>query len=406
MKLCGGAALGGLVDRSRAQPAADQRILEIGNTTRNTSADSRPIRLFLCGDVMTGRGIDQVLPYPSDPRLYEPGARSALEYVGLAEALHGPIPKPVDFSYVWGTALAELERAAPDARIINLETAVTTSRAVAPKAIHYRMHPRNSPTLTAARVDCAVLANNHVLDWGYAGLEETLETLNDIGIRTAGAGADITIAAAPAVIEADGKGRVLVFSYGTGTAGIPREWAATQDRAGVNLLEDLSARTVRRITKEVRDIKRPGDIVVASIHWGGNWGYDISQEQSTFAHGLIYEAGVDVIHGHSSHHVKAIEVYTGRPVIYGCGDFLTDYEGIAGYESYRDDLGLMYFLDLDPVSGKLVRLEMVPTRLKRFRIQRASGEEAGWLAGVLNREGRPFKTWAERDEDGLLTLRW
>ena len=66
--------------------------------------------------------------------------------------------------------------------------------------------------------------------------------------------------------------------------------------------------------------------------------------QSQLAHSLLDEAGVDVIHGHSSHHVKGIEVYKGKAILYGCGDFLTDYEGIQGYEEFRDDLVLMYFL--------------------------------------------------------------
>jgi poly-gamma-glutamate synthesis protein (capsule biosynthesis protein) len=76
------------------------------------------ITLFLCGDVMTGRGVDQILPYPCPPHLYERSCASALDYVALAERACGPIPRPVDFKYVWGDALAALERVRPDARII------------------------------------------------------------------------------------------------------------------------------------------------------------------------------------------------------------------------------------------------------------------------------------------------
>src|SRR5512143_3888726 len=140
--------------------------------------------LFLTGDVMTGRGIDQVLPTPSDPQLYESYVTDAREYVKLAERAHGEIRKPVSFDYIWGDALAELDRAAPDARIVNLETSVTTSPGPWPaKGINYRMHPANVGCLTAPRLDCCTLANNHVLDWGYAGLDETLRTLRAAGIR-------------------------------------------------------------------------------------------------------------------------------------------------------------------------------------------------------------------------------
>jgi poly-gamma-glutamate synthesis protein (capsule biosynthesis protein) len=88
---------------------------------------SKVITLFLCGDVMTGRGIDQIMPSPSDPVIYESYIRSAYGYVKLAEKVNGIVPKPLDYAYIWGDALAVFERIKPDLRIINLETSVTTS---------------------------------------------------------------------------------------------------------------------------------------------------------------------------------------------------------------------------------------------------------------------------------------
>ncbi|NIP14077.1 MAG: poly-gamma-glutamate biosynthesis protein, partial [Pseudomonadales bacterium] len=350
---------------------------------------SAPITLFLCGDVMTGRGIDQALPHPSDPVLYEPHVRDARQYVELAEDLNGPIPRPVGFDYIWGDALAELERRAPHARIVNLETSVTTSNdRWRGKGIHYRMHPGNLPCLTAAGIDCCVLANNHVLDWGYAGLAETVQSLREVDIGTAGAGGSMAEARAPARIDVPDGRRVWVFSFAAESSGVPDEWAAREGRPGMNRLPDLSEGTVREIKQQVRAVKRSGDIALASIHWGGNWGYGIPQRQVVFAHGLIDTAGIDIVHGHSSHHVKGFEVYRGKLVLYGCGDFLTDYEGISGHEHYRDDLGLMYFVRVAPDSGKLVGLEMVPTQILRFRLHRASESDRRWLLDVLNREGR------------------
>jgi poly-gamma-glutamate synthesis protein (capsule biosynthesis protein) len=363
--------------------------------------------LFLCGDVMTGRGIDQVLPHPSDPRLHEGYMRSARGYVDLAERANGPITRPVAFSYVWGDTLRELERADPDVRIGNLETAVTTSDDHWPrKGINYRMHPKNAPCLSAAGIDCYVLANNHVLDWGYDGLTETLATLQKADLKTAGAGSDATEAGAPAIMEIAGKGRVLVYSLGSTTSGIPASWAAGTDRPGVDLLADLSPQEVQRIARMVAIVKRPGDVVVGSIHWGSNWGYDIPREQTAFAHALIDEAGVDVIHGHSSHHPRPIEVHHGKLILYGCGDFLNDYEGIAGYEAYRDDLGLMYFATVRPSDGRLVGLRMVPTKIRHFRVNLASPRDGRWLADVLSRKGKRHGTRVEVGDDGRLTLRW
>ena len=150
------------------------------------------MKLILCGDVMTGRGVDQIMRHPSDPKLFEDYIKTATGYVDLVEAIHGPIHKPVQSDYIWGDALEWLRHAEVDARIINLETSVTYSRTSWPKGVNYKMNPRNVPCLTAAKIDCCCLANNHVLDWGYEGLVETLEALERAGLAVAGAGRDVT----------------------------------------------------------------------------------------------------------------------------------------------------------------------------------------------------------------------
>jgi poly-gamma-glutamate synthesis protein (capsule biosynthesis protein) len=382
-------------------------VKSVGRRASDSRSQVRGLSLFLCGDVMTGRGIDQILPHPGNPVLYERYMKSALGYVALAEEANGPIPKPVEYSYIWSDALAELEHWRPDARIINLETAVTRSDEVEKnKAVNYRMHPDNIACITAAGIDCCALANKHVLDWGYAGLAETLTTLKKVDIKTAGAGSNIGEAQAPAILPVSGKGRVLVFSFGSETSGIPRNWGASENKPGVNLLRDFSTKTIRVIGDAIDQVKRANDVVVMSTHWGGNWGYAVPDEHRAFAHRLIDEAGVDIVHGHSSHHVQGIEVYRQKLVLYGCGDFLNDYEGIAGHELYRGDLALMYFVDIDPATGILVNLRMVPMHIRRFRLNRASGDDASWLKNVLNREGKKFGTWAELATDNSLALRW
>jgi poly-gamma-glutamate synthesis protein (capsule biosynthesis protein) len=354
---------------------------------------------------MTGRGIDQILPHPSRPQLFESYVRSAVQYVELAEQETGVIKWPVDFAYVWGEALAELARAQPQVRIANLETAVTTSEDAWPgKGVHYRMHPANVPCLAAAKLDCCVLANNHVIDWGRAGLAETLSTLHQVGIRTAGAGHNDIEAAAPAVIELPTGSRVLVFAGAMSNSGVSRDWAALENRSGVNWLKDFSPLCVDAVQKNVRHHKRTGDIAVMSIHWGDNWGYEISPQQRNFARQLIEFAGIDIVHGHSSHHVKGIEVYRGKPILYGCGDLLNDYEGIGDYESYRADLALMYFPEFDIASGRLLRFDMTATQIRHLRINRASESDAQWLVQRLNREGAALNSEVALQSDGRLTL--
>jgi poly-gamma-glutamate synthesis protein (capsule biosynthesis protein) len=341
---------------------------------------------MLCGDVMLGRGIDQILPHPSPPILYESYVHSALDYVALAESANGPLPRSVPFSYVWGDALAELASSKPHLRIINLETAVTRSGRPEPKGINYRMNPANLPCLLAAGVDCCVLANNHVLDWGRKGLAETLAALRHAGIKTAGAGGSLAEAEAPAVFELPGEGRVLVYAFACTSSGVPSEWAARPDRPGVRLIEQVAESVADELVGSIKRERRHGDIVVVSIHWGGNWGYRISAREHAFARRLVESGQVDVIHGHSSHHFKAVEVFRGKPIIYGCGDFLNDYEGIGGYETYRSDLVLMYLVTLSLSDRKLSEFRMVPFQIRNFRLNRAERADVEWMQRTLNKQ--------------------
>jgi poly-gamma-glutamate synthesis protein (capsule biosynthesis protein) len=365
-----------------------------------------PITIFFCGDMMTGRGIDQILPHPSNPVLYEPYMKSALGYVELASKATGFIPRPVDFTYVWGEALDELVKAAPDARIVNIETAITKSEDPLDKGINYRMNPENLPCLEAGGVDCCCLANNHVLDWGPLGLLDTIFNLQRAGIKHAGAGSSIEEAQASAVLELSGRRRVIIISFGDKTSGIPSGWAALPEKPGVNLLENLSQATIRRIAKMVQQVKSVGDVIIVSIHWGANWDFSIPREQRNFAHRLIDEAGIDVIYGHSSHHIKGIEVYRKKLILYGCGDFLNDYEGIEGYQDFRSDLGLMYFARIDAGTGALLSLLMTPTKIRHFRVTKAAGADALWLKGIANRECRKLGTSVDLTNEGKLALRW
>jgi len=364
------------------------------------------VRLSLCGDVMTGRGIDQVLPRPCDPVLHEDYMQSAVGYVRLAEDHNGHIPRPVAPGSIWGTARDEWRRAAADVSIVNLETSITRSDDYADKGINYRMSPENAECLTAAGISCCVLANNHVLDWGRSGLLDTLTTLAQLGIVTTGAGRNGAEASAPAILPIAGKGRVVVFSFALPSSGVPKGWAAGPDKPGVNFLPNLDDTTTTRVCDAIARTHAPGDIVIASLHWGPNWSYDVPREQTRFAHALIARAGVSVIHGHSSHHAKAIEVYRGRLILYGCGDFLNDYEGIQGYEDYRDDLALMYFVDVDPVSGDLAAADIVPLRIKQFRLTRAERGDFDWMRLRLARECRRFGTAVAVAAPGRLRLVW
>jgi poly-gamma-glutamate synthesis protein (capsule biosynthesis protein) len=417
------------------------------------------VKIFLCGDVMTGRGIDQILPYPSNPELKEPFVKDARDYIRFAEEINGKINYPVSFDYIWGDALKELEKEKVDVRIINLETTITTSNNFLPKAINYRMNPKNIDVLKIFKVDVACLANNHILDFGEEGLLETIETLKKNGILTVGAGKNIKEAEKPVVIKIDPfrkvrveseKVSVIIFNYADVSSGVPIWWKAEKNKAGVNLLNadytDLTQTMQNNntdnpdLTQNEQTFNKDADYAdftqnmqnkiskwsafhsasyasssaesafydaqsalnkisagsasssaksafkIFSIHWGPNWGYEISEEERNFAHRLIDEANIDIVFGHSSHHFKGIETYKGKLIIYGAGDFINDYEGIGGYEEFRGDLVLGYVVEIKNL--KINKLILLPFRIKKFRLNYCTDEEIDWIFNILKRESK------------------
>ncbi len=332
---------------------------------------------------MLGRGIDQILQHPSSPELSEPFVRDARDYVALAEATSGPIPHGVAPEYVWGELLGSIAEKAPSARIVNLETSITTASAPDDrKSVHYRMNPANAECVSAARIDACVLANNHVLDYGERGLVETLDVLGRVRVASAGAGRSLEEARRPAIVDAGGR-RVLVFGLADDSAGVLREWAAGPRTPGVELLADLSDETADAVAERVRSHRRPGDMVVVSIHWGSNWGYQVPRAHERFARALI-DRGADLVHGHSSHHARPMEIYSGRLILYGCGDLINDYEGIDTRRAFRSELVAAYFPELDD-EGRLIECVVEPFRLRKLRLERATTNDTRWLRDTLER---------------------
>jgi poly-gamma-glutamate capsule biosynthesis protein CapA/YwtB (metallophosphatase superfamily) len=368
------------------------------------AGDSDLVKVLMGGDVMLGRGVDQILPHPGEPELREPYVRDARGYVRLAERVNGLIARPVDWQWPWGEVLEILNEAAVDVRLINLETTITADGQFADrKPVCYRMHPDNLPALTAFRPDVCALANNHILDFGYQGLTDTVEALTQPGIQGPGAGADLYTARRPAAVTVHDEHRVLVGSVAMTSAGVPKSWASDSDRPGVWLIRDLSRHVADDVAAGVLAHKRNGDIAIVSLHWGSNWGYVIPPDEIGFAHRLI-DAGVDVVHGHSSHHPRPIEIYCGKPILYGCGDVIDDYEGIGGHEKFRAQLRLLYLTSTDPASGELVSLQMIPLRVRRMRLERASQADAEWLRTTLERTSRKFGIHVAAGSNDLLEV--
>ena len=187
------------------------------------------------------------------------------------------------------------------------------------------------------------------------------------------------------------------------SAGVPESWAAHHDRPGVWLIRDLSARVTDDVAAGVLAHKRDGDVAIVSVHWGPNWGYAITPSEIAFAHRLI-DAGIDIVHGHSSHHPRPIEINGGKPILYGCGDVIDDYEGIGGHESFSPALRLLYVTCTDPANGELVSLRMIPLRVRRMRLEHAAQTDAEWLRATIEHTSRRFEIRVAARPDDLLEV--
>lgn len=207
-------------------------------------------------------------------------------------------------------------------------------------------------------------------------------------------------AQAPACVRTSPHGRsiVSVVAAGSPSAGCPHEWASTATTAGINWIDESSLHDARRLAHATSSSSCPHgvapDLRVVAVHADPNWGWGVPQTMQTFAHQLVGE-GVDLVISHSSHHVKGAEVYKGKLIVYGAGDFLNDYEGIdfeaQGHGEFRGDLCALWeaTFHVSPTSPpRLVDASLYPGVIKHLRVNRATKRsDANWLAGAITREG-------------------
>jgi poly-gamma-glutamate capsule biosynthesis protein CapA/YwtB (metallophosphatase superfamily) len=277
---------------------------------------------------------------------------------------------------VWGDTLPLL--AAADVRICNLECAFTLhseTDSLPYKEFRFRSDPSNVATLHTAGIDAVSLANNHVGDFGDAGLVDTLMTLDRARIAHAGAGTDLESASAAAVVHTR-TGSVAMLACTDNEPG----WAAGRNRPGVRHVPvDLRDRRARAVIEDVAQLRPEVDVVVVSLHWGPNWDGSPPHEHIAFAHALV-DAGADIVFGHSPHVPRGVEVYGRRAIIYSAGDFIDDY---AVDPLERNDWSFLFIVDLDPQGVRCVLLH--PVFIEECAVHRARGTLAATIADRVAR---------------------
>lgn len=289
-----------------------------------------------------------------------------------------------DFSYPWGNLLPYLKKPdlTPDLTIVNLENTFTKSIKKVPKVFNFKADPGKVETLKIACIDCVNLANNHILDFDIEGMQETITTLNNAGIKHSGAGMNIEEACKPAILTKKG---ITIGVIGC-TDNEPG-WAATTTKPGINYIEVGDIDTIKKIIAKVRDTV---DLLIISIHWGPNMKERPSQEFIEFAHQMI-DSGVDIIHGHSAHIFQGIEIYKNKLIMYDTGDLVDDYKVNP---ILHNDRSFFYLVSISKTEDKvgIRKIQLIPTLISKMQVNLATGTDYKESLNRIQKLSDPFGT--------------
>jgi len=296
---------------------------------------------------------------------------------------------------VWDGVLSRLR--ALDALFVNLECALSTRGRPwqrTRRSFHFRADPEWAvPALEAAGVDWATLANNHLLDFEEPALLDTLDALSTADIAHSGAGRDERAAWAPTTVTIEDCSVAFVSA----TDNTP-EYAAGPDSPGVarTTLDDPTERAT--LTTAVGDaLATDPDLLVASLHWGPNMTTEVFDHHREVGHWLL-DRGVDIVHGHSAHVFKAVEVADDGLLMYDCGDFVDDYAVDA---ALRNDRSFLFELTVSD-DGGLRELRLVPVEIHNCAVHLARDGVAQWCRDAMCQRSRDFGTEFERDGEALV----
>ncbi|KIW12881.1 hypothetical protein PV08_08068 [Exophiala spinifera] len=348
--------------------------------------ETRTFTILLIGDLMIGRLIDALLPTSIAREQPESCPEDAAQKVDEYILPRNPQLNSYHYLSPWGNAV-DLIRSS-DGVIVNLETALTTTTTPWPgKVFNYRSHPGNVRCLQELGLGdgshraSVSLANNHTLDWCREGLLDTVQALHDAGVGFAGAGRTVEEAAQPGIVKL-GKGSWTVKCWSFSDH--PTDWRGEEC---FNLIDytGTSREFMERQIKADDEIERyrhegRSALKLVSMHWGPNYRWQPSQEIVATAHWLIDACDVDIVHGHSSHHIQGVEVYKGRLIVYGCGDFVDDY---AVDPNWRNDLSAAWRVTVAEVADRLAvkTLEGFPNRIQNFQahLLNARDDDHKWV---------------------------
>jgi poly-gamma-glutamate capsule biosynthesis protein CapA/YwtB (metallophosphatase superfamily) len=293
------------------------------------------------------------------------------------------------YAHPWGDVLPLLKK--NDFNIINLETTITKSEKRVFKVFNFKLDPDNIQTLVEANISLVNLANNHILDFNEEGFIETLKVLDSKKIKHVGAGQDIIQARKLEILEKNGI-KIGVIGY---TDNEP-DWIATSEKSGINYVR---IGQLEKIEHDIKSVRNKVDVLIVSIHWGPN---KVERPETTlvdFAHKII-DCGADLIHGHSAHIFQGIEIYNGKAIIYGAGDFIDDY---MIYPDQHNDHSFLFKTII--TKDGIQKIELIPVYISEMQVNLAKNDLAQKILNHMKKLSAEFGTKLEiKDDHGIIRI--
>jgi poly-gamma-glutamate capsule biosynthesis protein CapA/YwtB (metallophosphatase superfamily) len=285
------------------------------------------------------------------------------------------------YDYPFREAKSVLESA--DITAGNLETPITTRGTPAlDKQYVFRGTPEAVSALKEAGFDYLSLANNHTLDYGWEGLSDTMDYLDDAKLQHAGSGNDDREAFTPAYIESKG----MTVAFVSVTRVVPDvSWKADRNHAGV-----AEAYTPTRAVAAIKEANVNADLVVVMVHWGEErMDYPVAH-QTDLGHRFV-DAGADLVIGSHSHVLQGFEAYKDKWIAYSLGNFVfsttalskTSETGVLNAECDKDGVCSLKFQPMFAMNSQPAPMEAAAGKALLARLSTlsfgASVEEDGMI---------------------------
>ncbi|MFZ3072886.1 MAG: CapA family protein [Thermodesulfobacteriota bacterium] len=318
-------------------------------------------------------------------------------------------------SYPFGDTESLIKGA--DVAIANLESPLTKAKVpFMEKQFILKARTSGARGLKDAGFDVVTLANNHMMDYGAEGLDETLKTLSSIDMPYCGAGKNLKESRRPAIVEVNGV-KIAVLSY---SRTYPLEFYASKKRAGTAPAYESY------IEEDIRAAAKAVDIVVVAFHWGGERVREPRQYQRDLGR-LAIESGAKLVIGHHPHIMQGVETYKGGLILYSLGNFVFGFygsntvEGLLAKAVFEEEGGAwnVTYADLVPIDVNNRRVFFKPKAFEGDSFREAINKvmnlskdfdarfdvELGrvWVKGGHSEEAEMVKKSAFSHNDGLST---